>query len=91
MVLEIIYWGSAILDGYERPLSYGSKGFREVDMRNDFWFRDALMRQRRNDRPIHFLSWNRLLVLRTHEVWPDNGAQEKRNESKSSLVHIERF
>ena len=96
MVLEIFRWATAILDGYECPLSCGSKGFRQVDMRNDFWFRDALMRQHRNDRPINFLSWNRLRFLRAQEVRRNNGRQEcaaKRQciESASPLVHIERF
>jgi hypothetical protein len=36
MVFEIVCWLAAILDDYEGPLSYGSKGFRQVNMRNDF-------------------------------------------------------
>jgi hypothetical protein len=56
VVFKIFCGLAAILDGNERPLSYGSKGFRQVDMRYDSWFRDALVRQRRNDRPIYFFS-----------------------------------
>ncbi len=69
MVLEFGIGLAAILDGYECPLRCGSKRFRQVDMRNHFWFGDALMRQRRNDQPIYFLSWNRLRSLRTQEMW----------------------
>jgi len=65
MVLEVWYRFAAILHDHERPLSYGPKGLCQVDMGNDTWFRDALMRQRRNDRPIHFLIWNRLRFIRT--------------------------
>jgi len=56
VIFEVFCWLPAILDSYERPLSYGSKGLRQVDMRNDFCFRDALMRQHRNYRPVYFLS-----------------------------------
>ena len=56
VVLQLCRGLSAVLDDYERPLRYSSKEFRQVGMRNDFWFRDALMRQRRNDRAIYFIS-----------------------------------
>jgi len=76
MVLEFVYWVAAILDGYERPLGQGSKGLRQVDVRNDFCLRDALVRQRRNDRPIYFLYWKNLGFLRTQEVRRNNDSQE---------------
>jgi len=68
VVLEIFRLLTAILDGYECPLSRGPERLRQVDMRNDPRFRDVLMRQYRNDRPIYFLCWNRLRYLRTQEV-----------------------
>ena len=96
MVLKVVYWVAVILDGYKSPLSRSSKGPRQVDMRNDFWFCDALMRQRRNNRPIYFLWWNRLRFLRTQELrrknsGQENAAQKQCIELESSLVHIERF
>jgi hypothetical protein len=67
---------AAILDGDERPLGRGSKGFSQVEVRDDLWFRDALMRQRGNDRPIYFLSRNRPMLLRTQEARRDSGGKE---------------
>jgi hypothetical protein len=70
------FWLTAILGDNERPLSYGSKGLRQVDMRNDFWLRDALMRQRRNDQPIYFFAWNRLGFFGARELRRYSGGQE---------------
>ena len=43
VIFDLCDWLAALLDGYERPLSYRSKGFGQINVRNDLRLCRALM------------------------------------------------
>ncbi len=44
VILEVVYWMASILDDYECPLRRSFERFRQVNVRNDFCFRNTLVR-----------------------------------------------
>ena len=64
LVQEVAYRVAIILNGNKSPLIGSPERFRQVNMRNDLCFHHTLMRQRRDDRTIYFLSGNRAGFLR---------------------------